>query len=103
MHLKATGSHHRRIGMFKRSYLGISLFTTLGIVITLALGSATLADDQKDKDKAEKSDKQKSDSEKVEKQKEKELETASERVFELSNVVGSESYLGVYLEEVTDD
>jgi C-terminal processing protease CtpA/Prc len=86
--------------MLKRSYLGLSLVGILSIVTALALGSASLADDQKDKDKdkSEQTDQQKAD-----KQKEKELEKASQRVFDLSQVIGSESYLGVYLEEVTSD
>ena len=86
--------------MLKRSYLGLSLFGILGMGTALALGSASLADDQKDKDKdkAEQAEKQKED-----KQREKELEKASQSVFQLSNVIGSESYLGVYLEEVTAD
>jgi len=87
--------------MLKRSYLGISLFGILGMVTALALSSASLADDQKDKekDKADQAEKQK----KEDKQKEKEVELLSQRAFELSNVTGSESYLGVYLEEVTAD
>ncbi len=92
----------RRTGMSKRSYLGLSLVGTLGIVTALALGSASLADDQKDKDK-DKGKSEQTDKQKEDKQKEKELETASQRVFDLSNVIGSESYLGVYLEEVTAD
>ena len=81
--------------MSKRSYLGLFLVCAMGIITALALSSASLADDQKDKDKDK--------SEQADKQKEKELEKASQRVFELSNVIGSESYLGVYLEEVTSD
>jgi len=88
--------------MLRRGYLGLSLFGILGVVTALALGSASLADDQKDKekqkDKGEQAEKQKED-----KQREKELEKASQRVFELSSFTGSESYLGVYLEEVTSD
>ena len=85
--------------MLRRSYLGLSLFGILGIVTALSLSSASLADDQKDKekDKADQAEKQK----KEDKQKEGEL--LSQRAFELSNVTGSESYLGVYLEEVTAD
>jgi membrane-associated protease RseP (regulator of RpoE activity) len=72
------------------------------MVTALALGSASLADDQKEKDK-EKEKTGQADKQKEDKQKEKELEKASQRVFELSNVTGSETYLGVYLEEVTSD
>ena len=86
--------------MLKRGYLGLSLFGILGMVTALALGSASLADVQKDKekDKSEQAEKQKQD-----KQRQKEAEVTSQRAFELSNVFGSESYLGVYLEEVTAD
>ena len=84
--------------MLKRSYLGLSLFGILGMVTALALGSASLADDQKDKDKAEQAEKQKENQQRA-----KEAEKAAQSVFELSNVTGSESYLGVYLEEVTAD
>jgi membrane-associated protease RseP (regulator of RpoE activity) len=84
--------------MLKRSYLALSLFGALGLVTAMAFGSASLADDQKDK--GQQAEKQKEDKQK---EKEKEAEKASQRAFELSNVTGSESYLGVYLEEVTSD
>ena len=91
--------------MLKRSYFGLSLVGILSIAIALAYGSPglapVLADDQKDKDKgkSEQTDKQKAAKDKAE----KDLELASQRVFDLTNVVGSQSYLGVYLEEVTPE
>ena len=90
--------------MLKRSYLSLSLAGIVsagGIIIALALGSPGLADDQKEKDKSksEQTDKEKDARQRAE----RELETASQRLFDVSNVIRSESYLGVYLEEVTAD
>jgi serine protease Do len=80
--------------MLKRNYLVLSLVATLSISGALFLGSAALADEQKDKEKAEQ-----------DKQKEKEKETLffSEYATALSGFGGSSSYLGVYLEEVTPE
>jgi C-terminal processing protease CtpA/Prc len=88
--------------MLKRTYLVLSLVATLSIGCALVLGSAVLADGQKDKEKAEK-DKQK---EEKEKQKEQTTEHAFELLSDAHNLSvfgGSSSYLGVYLEEVTSD
>jgi C-terminal processing protease CtpA/Prc len=76
--------------MLKRGYLVLSLVATLSICGALALGSATFADEQKDKEKAEQD-------------KQKESELFPEYASALSGFGASSSYLGVYLEEVTSD